>query len=76
MALCSLSIGNSSAPLLEIADMKMSPAITKASLLANKIRLPSFAASMVGTKPAAPTMAAITVSTDVNVEAETKASAP
>ena len=41
-----------------MADMKMSPAITKASLLANKMRLPNFAASIVGTKPAAPTIAA------------------
>ena len=56
--------------------MKMSPAITKASLLANKMRLPNLAASIVGTSPAAPTIAAITVSTEVNVEAETKASGP
>ena len=53
--------------------MNMSPAITRDSLLASKMRLPNLAASIVGTSPAAPTMAAMTVSTEDNVDATTKA---
>ena len=52
------------------------PDITKASLLASNTLLPAFAAAKVGTKPAAPTMAAITVSQPESVTAVTNASGP
>jgi hypothetical protein len=37
------------------------PDITSASLLASRMRLPARTAAMVGARPAAPTMAAITL---------------
>jgi hypothetical protein len=43
--------------------MNSSPAMTSTSLLASRIFLPRPAAASVGSSPAAPTMAAITVST-------------
>jgi hypothetical protein len=45
------------------ARMNTSPPTTSASLLASSRRLPARAAARQGAKPAAPTMAAITVST-------------
>ena len=63
MAECSLSIGSSCAPPACTACMNTSPPTTSASLLASNRRLPALAAAMHGANPAAPTMAAMTVST-------------
>ncbi|MNN73130.1 hypothetical protein D3C81_1892210 [compost metagenome] len=63
MALCSLSIGSNTEPLLRTACMNSAPDMTSASLLASSIFLPVSTAASVGRKPAAPTMAAMTVST-------------
>jgi hypothetical protein len=63
IALCSLSIGSSTEPLLRTACMNSAPDITSASLLASRIFLPASTAASVGRRPAAPTMAAITAST-------------
>ncbi len=60
MALCSLSMGSSSAPLAWISSMNSCPDMTRASLLASMTRLPARAAARVGIRPAAPTMPAIT----------------
>ena len=62
MALCSESIGKMVAPCFLAVLMTKSPAITSDSLLANKILLPAPAAANVDDRPAAPTMAAITMS--------------
>ena len=56
--------------------MKISPDITRASLLASKIVLPASAAANVGNNPAAPTIAAITESTFGNVATSINAFAP
>ncbi|MNJ74501.1 hypothetical protein D3C77_714410 [compost metagenome] len=63
IALCSLSIGSSTAPLRRTASMNSAPDITSASLLASNTFLPASTAARVGRRPAAPTMAAITAST-------------
>lgn len=63
IALCSLSIGRSTAPLRLTACMNSAPDITSASLLASSTRLPASTAARVDGSPAAPTMAAITMST-------------
>ncbi len=62
MALCSLSIGSKVAPLSCTASMNSWPDMTSASLLASKTFLPARAAASDGARPAAPTMAAMTVS--------------
>ncbi len=51
MALCSLSIGSSCAPLSRTASRNRRPAITSASLLASSTRLPARAAARVGRQP-------------------------
>ena len=60
MALCSLSIGSSSAWWARTSSMNKLPVITSASLFASSTRLPALAAASVGLSPAAPTMAATT----------------
>ena len=47
--------------------------MTRASLLASNTLLPALAAARAGTKPAAPTMAAMTMSHPESVTAVTKA---
>jgi len=76
MALCSLSTGKSTAPERLVASINSSPDMTKASLLASNTRLPAFTASSVGTSPAAPTIAAITVSTSAAVTKPSKSFMP
>ena len=56
-------MGNNSAPLSRLswmASINNLPDITSDSLLASITRLPAFAAAKFGSKPAAPTIAAIT----------------
>ena len=62
IALCSLSIGTTVAPPSRAAAMSNSPASTRDSLLASNRRLPARAAARVDGSPAAPTIAATTVS--------------
>jgi hypothetical protein len=62
MALCSLSMGRSTAPEERTASMSNGPAMTRDSLLASNSRLPARAAASVERKPAAPTIAAMTQS--------------
>ena len=76
IALCSLSIGSSSAPCARTAPMKIGPAMTRASLLARRSFLPASAAARVGASPAAPTIAAITTSTSGRVAADTSPASP
>ena len=61
MALCSLSIGITSAPASRAEAITSSPASTRDSLLASSRRLPDRAAARVESSPAAPTIAATTV---------------
>ena len=61
-ALCSLSIGTICAPEARAAAITSSPASTSDSLLASSRRLPARAAARVEASPAAPTIAATTVS--------------
>src|SRR5690606_19367477 len=61
-ALCSLSIGTMVAPASRAAAITSSPASTSDSLLASSRRLPARAAARVEPRPAAPTIAATTVS--------------
>ena len=61
-ALCSLSIGTMVAPAAWAACMSSSPASTSDSLLASNRRLPACAAASVDDSPAAPTIAATTLS--------------
>ena len=56
-------MGNRVAPPSCTACMNSLPAMTNVSLLAKRMRLPAFAAAMAGCRPAAPTMAAMTIST-------------
>ena len=56
-----------------MACMNKLPDMTKASLFASNTLLPALAAAKVGTKPAAPTIAAITVSHPESVTALTSA---
>src|SRR5688572_15025065 len=60
IALCSLSIGNRVALFLRTVSINNCPDITSDSLFASRTRLPARAAARVGSKPAAPTIAAIT----------------
>ena len=76
MALCSLSMGSRRAPLAAAADIRISPATTRASLLASSRRLPARAAARVGSRPAAPTMAAMTISTSGRAATWARASGP
>ena len=75
-ALCSLSMGSSVAPALRTICMSSGPAITSDSLLANNNRLPARAAASVERNPAAPTMAAITLSTSGSAAISTMPSTP
>ena len=61
-ALCSLSIGTMRAPPSRAACISSSPASTSDSLLASSRRLPARAAARVEDNPAAPTIAATTLS--------------
>ena len=63
IALCSLSIGSSVAPDSRTVRISSGPAMTSDSLLASSSRLPAAAAASVERRPAAPTMAAMTLST-------------
>ena len=76
IAECSLSIGSSVAPPSSTACMKSAPPTTSASLLASSRRLPARAAAMQGGRPAAPTMAAITLSTSGSAASSHSACAP
>ncbi len=76
IALCSESIGSSSAPLAAMASMNSWPETTRVSLLASRMRLPACAAASVAGRPAAPTIAAIRVSTSGAVATSVRASAP
>src|SRR5450830_876966 len=76
IALCSLSSGSNTAPLLRTACIKSVPDMTSASLLASRIFLPASTAARVGRKPAAPTMAATTASTSASAETWHKPSSP
>ena len=76
IAECSLSIGSSSPPPCCTACMNNRPPTTSASLLASIRRLPARAAAMQGGKPAAPTMAAITLSTSGCAASAHSAGAP
>ena len=60
MALFSRSIGTSSAPWRRAAATRSGPAQSSDSLLASRPRRPARAAASVGSRPAAPTMAAMT----------------
>ena len=62
IAECSLSMGNKVAPPVATVSMNIRPPTTSASLLANKRRLPDCAAARQEASPAAPTIAAMTVS--------------
>ncbi len=62
MALCSESTGSIRAPLRRASAMNTSPAMTSDSLLASRIFLPRWAARNADSRPAAPTIAAITIS--------------
>ena len=62
MALCSLSIGTMVAPPRARGRISSSPASTSDSLFASSRRLPARAAASVDGRPAAPTIAATTVS--------------
>jgi hypothetical protein len=76
IALCSLSIGTSTAPLPRAALTSSAPAITSDSLFATSTCLPARAAASVDGNPAAPTMAAITMSTCGSAATEFNASWP
>ena len=76
IAECSLSIGSRVAPPALTAFMKNAPPTTSASLLARSSRLPEWAAARQGARPAAPTMAAITVSTSSCPASSHRAPAP
>ncbi|CAG0954180.1 hypothetical protein RHDC1_00363 [Rhodocyclaceae bacterium] len=56
--------------------MNTAPAMTNASLFANSTFLPALAAARAGRKPAAPTMAAITVSASGRLAMRSKDSMP
>jgi len=76
MALCSLSMGSSVAPPARAAAITRPPAMTRASLLASRMRLPARAAASVEVSPAAPTMAAMTASTAAAAAAFSRPSRP
>src|SRR5579883_2492025 len=76
MALCSLSIGSSVAPLERAACINSGPDMTSDSLLASNRRLPARAAASVERKPAAPTIAAMTHSASGSVAISVSAPAP
>ena len=76
IALCSLSMGMSSVFALRTSSMRSRPDMTSASLLASSTRLPARAAASVGISPAAPTMAAITMSTLSPATSAASASVP
>ena len=57
-------MGSNCAPPWRTACIKTSPPTTRASLFASNSRLPALTAAIHGGKPAAPTMAAMTASTD------------
>ena len=76
IALCSLSTGMSRAPDSCTAPIRSRPLMTSASLLASSTRLPAPAAASVGRRPAAPTIAATTVSTSGSRAMSASASSP
>ncbi len=76
MALCSLSIGINAAPAARTSSINRRPVMTSASLFASSTRLPARTAANVGMRPAAPTIAAITVSTPGSATAAASASTP
>ncbi len=75
-ALCSLSTGINSPPFSSSACMTSGPPITSDSLFASASRFPTFNASNVGSRPAAPTSALTTISTSGCVAAASTASQP
>ena len=75
-ALCSLSMGTSSAPPSRIASMKRRPDMTSASLLASSTRFPARAAASVGSSPAAPTIPASTWRTCGRATTASRAAVP
>ena len=76
MALCSLSIGSSMAPLARTVSMNTGPATTSASLFASSSFLPALAAASVARSPAAPTIAAMTQSTSGREATSTSPASP
>ena len=76
MAECSLSTGIISAPLFFASSIKISPAKTKASLLARAILFPALIAVRVGSKDSAPLMAITTISASSKPATETEADSP
>ena len=76
IALCSLSMGMSSAPPSCIASMNKRPDITNASLLASSTLFPARAAARVGSSPAAPTIPASTWRTCGRATTSSRAAGP
>ena len=76
IALCSLSMGTSSAPPDSTARISRGPAVTADSLLASSRRLPAAAAARVERRPAAPAIAAMTIGASGSAASATIASAP
>ena len=76
IALCSLSTGTSVAPPSRAVSTSSAPASTSDSLLASRIRLPARAAASVDDSPAAPTIAATTVSQPSPDTSASSAAAP
>ena len=69
-------MGSKVAPPLTTASMNKLPAITSVSLFASNIRLPAFAAAIAGCSPAAPTIAAMTISTSSCEDISQSAASP
>mmetsp|Transcript_28994 Transcript_28994/g.47873 ORF Transcript_28994/g.47873 Transcript_28994/m.47873 type:complete len:235 (+) Transcript_28994:417-1121(+) len=68
MALCSESAGNMLTPYFSTSGRITGPPLIRVSLLARAMSLPSLIASIVGLRPAAPTMPVTTVSAVSTVE--------
>src|SRR6267378_2959813 len=76
IALCSLSMGSSIAPLERTLSMNTGPATTRASLFASSSFFPALAAASVARSPAAPTIAAMTQSTSGKEATSTSPASP
>ena len=76
MAECSESTGKIGTPISLAKGIISAPATTKVSLLARAIGLPALIAFTVGNKPAYPTKAVKTMSTESNVTTSSSAFAP
>mmetsp|Transcript_32753 Transcript_32753/g.64896 ORF Transcript_32753/g.64896 Transcript_32753/m.64896 type:complete len:326 (-) Transcript_32753:120-1097(-) len=76
IALCSLSAGSMLTPCFSTSGSITGPPLISVSLLASAMSLPSLIASMVGSRPAAPTIPVTTVSAPAAVAAATVPSSP